>query len=263
MLRGIYLFILYCLIAMPGTVHAQKSYSPPPKPYSPPPSYSSPHSSPGYSSPNYSSPATPQPNYNPNSGYSAPPQTQQIPLPPCYPYDCETLALIEEARREFAKCMQEAKQPDGTIDELKLADCVFGWMDPNKASAFAECWSNPANDAWSCFDRAYLSPNEKSSGQYGSGYPSQNYSVPYQQPLPQQPSQPQASLPPSSAQPSEGVHPFWNCNSSSRYGPDNYNDQVLFDCLAGVLSQPQMDRFFYCVNSSSRGYDYCYDQAIR
>jgi hypothetical protein len=56
------------------------------------------------------------------------------------------------------------------------------------------------------------------------------------------------------------IHPFWNCNSSSRTGASTYDDQLLFECLAGVLSPSQFQSFRICAESGNY-YDRCYDMA--
>jgi len=258
-MRARILAVLLCGAAMLGVANAQKM----PlhgNPTTPPPIYRAPPMvTPNYSRP-YEIERLPESHAQPLPDM----RMQQIPLPPCHPHDCETLNTIEEAKREFVQCMNESKGADGKIDSDELQDCVFGWMSPNKFAAFAECWQDTNNSAWTCFNRAYAR-NEKSSGQASSGYPSQGYTTPHNRPLSSLPhTQPQIALPSSKSSPAGGgVHPFWDCNSGSRVGPDSYDDQLLFECLADILTQAQMDRFFNCVDTLGRGYDFCYDRAIR
>ncbi len=264
MLRGIWLIVLCGLCA--GAGHALAQGMLPGKPTTPPPLRPAPYSSPPMRPYDLERPMpvpdAAQPNYNPNSGggyLPAPPQTQQIPLPPCHPYDCETLAQIEEAKRDFVKCLNESKGTDGKIDSEELQDCVFGWMAPDKFETFVECWADPNNGAWNCFNNAYLVPKEKSAS-YPAGQATPSYGGQMPKPSPQYGGR---SGDPGVAANTYDPPTISQCLSFSRNGPNTYDENELDGCLRGFLMASQMDRFWHCVNTMRRGYDYCFTLAAR
>ena len=93
-------------------------------------------------------------NAYPDTPQASPPFVRGVPLPPCHPYDCDTLQRIEEARRNYIECDRTAR------DEDEFEDCVFGWLSPNDFRNFLACYRANERSGIDCFvDALLIGPN--------------------------------------------------------------------------------------------------------